>query len=156
MAPSRKFWMAMPMGEGPGEGDLAVSGEHAGEHHAHCHPLGDVVEGDRQHQHGQPLEAAVGALRLLAAQVQVGDQLVHQQQKGHAQQKAHRRRQEGQPPQMGGLVHGGDEQGPHRGGHHHPGGKAQKGLLHQGMDLVFQEKDAPRAQRGAKQGEEQP
>ena len=37
-----------------------------------------------------------------------------------------------------------------------PGGKAQKGLLHQGVDLAFQEKDAPRAQRGAKQGEEQP
>ena len=75
-------------GEGPGEGDLAVSGEHAGEYHAHRHPLGDVVEGDRQHQHGQPLEAAVWALRLLTAQVQVGDQLVHQQQKGHAQQKS--------------------------------------------------------------------
>ena len=36
-------------------------------------PLRDVVEGDGQHQHGGPLQPGMGAFRLIAVLMQVGD-----------------------------------------------------------------------------------
>ncbi len=129
---------------GPGGGDLGAAGQVSGVDHAHGHPLGDVVQGDGQHHHGGALEPAGRALGLAAVLVDVWDRMVQQQQKQHADPKADKRRKKGPMAHGCGLVNGGDEQTPHGGGHHHPGGKAGEGALYHVAEGTAHEKYASR------------
>ena len=100
-----------------------------GEGQPHRHPLGDVVEGDGQHQQGGAAPGGGQALRLLGIGVEVGQQGIHSPKEQHPQHKAPR----GGQPAGGagglGLLDGGEEQAEHRGRHHHPGGEPQKDPL---------------------------
>ena len=60
-----------------------------GEDHAHGHAFGQVVDGDGQSQHHGAREARLQALGLRCADVQVGGQLVDEQQERHARQEAY-------------------------------------------------------------------
>ena len=55
-----------------------------------------------------------------------------------------------------GLVNGGDEQAPHRCGHHHPGGKAGEGALDHVAERAAHEKYASRPQRCAQKRDQKP
>ena len=80
------------------------------------------------------------AFRPVGPHVQVGQKSVQGQEKSHPQQEPSRR---GEPPghALGlRLLHGGDQQAPHRGRHHHSGGKAQKDPLDPRCHLFAKEK----------------
>ena len=129
----------------------AVPGSHR-EGQAHGHALGDVVQRHRQHHHCGALQVGGQALRLIAADVQVGQQAVQQHQKDAAQHKAASGGQQRALALLLGHLHGGDEQRPHRRGDHHPGGKAQKGPLQPGAHVLFKQKHGARPQHGGKAG----
>lgn len=62
----------------------------------------------------------------------------------------------GQPAgqtQFLGFLNGRDQQRPHAGGDHHPGGKAQHNTVEVGGNLVAEQKDHGRPQSGHKKGE---
>ena len=113
----------------PGGGDLSRSGKVSSVDHAHCHTLRDVVQRHRQNHHGGALELAFGAFGLQAVLVQMGDEMIQQQQKQDPQPETHRRREKRQPAQICSLLHGRDQQTPNRCRHHDPGRKAGEGTL---------------------------
>ena len=146
---------AQRQGQRPHHGDLAVSGQKTRVYHPDRHPLRDIVQGDRQHQHGRAPQPGAGSLRLPAPPVEVRDQVIQPQQKEDAAPKADDRRQEAPDSRAGGLLHGGDQQAPDGRGHHHAGGKAGEPPLHPIPQALVQEKDTGRAQRGARKREQQ-
>ena len=122
MAPSGKFWTAMPM-------DRASA-------------LRDIVEGDGQHQHGGPFQPHIGPFRPAAALVQMGDHPVQRQQEQDPQPEPGHSRGKGPPAHVLRLLHGRDQQAPDGGRHHHPGGKPGQGPLNLGMERTAHDKNA--------------
>ena len=140
--------------QGPGQGRplTGVLGGQ-GEGQADGHPLRDVVQRHGQHQQGGAPPGGVEPLGLPGIHMEVGQQHIQQQQEADAQHEAPHRRQ---PARKSGglrLLHGGDEQAPHRGGDHHPGGKAQKDTLDGRIELLSEQKDHGGAQSGHQKSE---
>ena len=86
MAPSGKFWMAMPSERASAPAAVICA----------VHALRDVVQRNGQHHHGGALQLAVGALSLLAVPVQVRDDMIQQQQKQDPHPETHHRREKRQ------------------------------------------------------------
>ena len=78
--------------------------------------------------------------------MKVGNQPVKQEQKQHADPEADKGRKEGQLAHALRLLNSGDQQTPYGRRHHHSGGKAGKGTLHQIAKGFFHEEHAGRAQ----------
>lgn len=89
------------------------------------------MQGHCQHHHGGAAQSAFRSLRLIAAHVKVGNQMVEQEQKQHADPEADKGRKERQLSHALRLLNGGDQQTPYRRRHHHSGGKACERALHQ-------------------------
>ena len=114
---------------------------------ADCHSLRNVMQGHRQHHHGGAPELAFRTLGLFTSHMKMGNQTVKQEQKQHAAPKADKGGEKGQLPHILRLLNGGDQQAPDGRCHHHAGGKARKGALHQITKGSFHKKHAGRAQR---------
>ena len=78
--------------------------------------------------------------------------MVEQKQKQHADPEADKGREEGQLAHALRLLDGWDQQAPDGRCHHHPGGKARKGALHQIAKGFFHKEHAGRTQRCAEKG----
>ena len=63
--------------------------------------------------------------------------MVEQEQKQHADSEADKGGKEGQPAHALRLLDGWNQQAPYGRRHHHPGGKARKGALHQIAEGFF-------------------
>lgn len=85
-------------------------------------------------------------LCLITAHVKVGNQMVEQEQKQHADPEADEGRKKGELAHALRLLDGRDQQTPDGRRHHHPGGKARKGALHQIAKGFFHKEHAGRAQ----------
>ena len=79
------------------------------EHNANGHSLRQVVDGDGKRQHGSLRQVRPHALRLVGTDVQVGRQLVDEQQKAHAHQEAHRSGHHGPAATVSLHLHSGNE-----------------------------------------------
>ena len=79
--------------------------------------------------------------------MKMGNQTVKQEQKQHADPKSDKGGEKGQLAHALRLLNGGDQQAPDGRCHHHPGGKAGKGALHQIAKGFFHKEHAGRAQR---------
>ena len=79
-----------------------------------------------------PFQPGMGAFRLTAVLVQMGNRPVQNQQEQDAQPKPDHRREKRPPAHILRLFHGGNQQAPNRCRRHNPGGKAgQSPLEHQ-------------------------
>ena len=128
---------AQSQGDGGGKGNALVAGQPTGGHHTHSHTLGQIVQRHGQHHHGAFAQRAGRTLRLVAAHMEVGNDAVEQQQKAKAQPNAHKGGQEGKLAHMLRLLHGGNDEAPHRGGNHHTGGKAGEDALQRAVHVSF-------------------
>ncbi len=117
-----------------------------GEKRQVSHALRNVMQGHRQHHHGAAAQPAFRPLRLIAAHMKVGNQMVEQEQKQHADPKSDKGGEKGQLPHILRLLNGGDQQAPDGRCHHHTGGKAGKGAPHQIAKGFFHKEHAGRAQ----------
>lgn len=63
-----------------GGGDLRAPGQVACVHDADGHAFRDVVEGDGQQEHGGALQMGFRAFCLLAVSVEMGDDVIQQEQ----------------------------------------------------------------------------
>lgn len=113
------------------------------------------MEGDSQHQHGGPPQLGAGALRLIAALVQMGDRPVQRQQEQDAQPKSDDGGEEGPLAHASRLFYGGNQQAPDGRRHHNPCRKAGQGPLNQQVHTALEKKYAPRTQCGSQKGEKQ-
>ena len=77
--------------------------------------------------------------------MKVGNQMVEQEQKQHADPEADKGGKEGQLAHALRLLDGRDQQAPDGRRHHHPGGKAGKGALHQIAKGFFHKEHAGRS-----------
>ena len=139
MAPSGKFWMAMPSESASAPAAEIWAVQRHGEDH-----------------HGRPLQLRARALGLTGVAVQVGDDAVEQQQEGHADPEADGGGQERKTAERGRLINGRDEQAPDGGRDHHTGGKAGQGALQPVAERFAKEEHAGRAERGAEKRDEDP
>ena len=89
IAPSGKFCMAIRAG-----GDFAAAGKKGRVDDADCHPLGDVVDGDRQDHLGGSGKAALRSLRLFGFLMKVRGDRVEKKEKRDAEPEADKRREE--------------------------------------------------------------
>ena len=89
------------------------------------------MQGHCQHHHRGAVQPAFRPLRLITSHMKVGNQMVEQEQKQHADPEADKGREEGQLTHALRLLDGGDQQAPYRRRHHHAGGEAGKGAPHQ-------------------------
>jgi len=71
------------------------------------------VQRYRQNHHGGALELAFWPFGLQTVLVQMGDEMVQQQQKQDTQPETHRRREKCQFAQICSLFHGWDQQAPY-------------------------------------------
>ena len=78
--------------------------------------------------------------------------MVKQEQKQHADPEADKGGEKGQLTHALRLLDGRDQQAPDGRRHHHPGGKARKGALHQIAKGSFHKEHAGRAQCCAQEG----
>lgn len=117
------------------------------------HPLGDIVEGDGQYQHGSPLEPGGQAFRRFAVQMEVGQQAVQHHEHRRAQHESASYWENGTLSGLPGHVHSWDEQGPHCRGCHDSGGKAQENFLCIGGHVLSKEKDHGRSHYSGQAGE---
>ena len=117
--------------------DLRVPRKEARIHHADRHSLRNVMQGHCQHHHGGAAQPAFRSLRLIASHMKVGNQMVEQEQKQHADPEADKGGKEGQLAHALRLLDGWDQQAPDGRCHHHPGGKARKGALHRDRQGIF-------------------
>ena len=115
---------AKGQGERAGSRDLRVPRKEARVHHANRHSLRNVMQGHCQHHHGGAAKPAFRSLRLIASHMKVGNQMVEQEQKQHADPKADKGREEGQLAHALRLLNSGSQQAPNGRRHHHPGSKA--------------------------------
>ena len=104
------------------------------------------MQGHRQHHHGAAAQPAFRALRLIASHMKVGNQMVKQEQKQHADPEADKGGEKRQLAHALRLLNGRDQQAPDGRRHHHSGGKARKGALYQIAKGFFHEEHAGRAQ----------
>ena len=110
----------------------------------------------RQNHHGGALELAFGSFGLQTVLVQMGDEMIQQQQKQDPQPETHRRREKRQPAQICSLLHGRDQQTPHRCRHHDPGGKAGEGTLDAVAQGLFQKEYTACPKACAQKGDQDP
>ena len=99
--------------------------QHAGQHYTHRHPLRDIMQRNRQHQHRRFAQAAGFSLRALRIQVKMGHKGVQQKEETHTAQKTGHSRHPRDNAGRFGHINGRDQQRPYRGRDHHTGGKAQ-------------------------------
>ena len=92
-----------------GRRDLRVPRKEARVHHAHRHSLRNVMQGHCQHHHGAAAQSAFRALRLIASHMKVGNQMIEQKQKQHADPEADKGRKERQLSHALRLLDGGDQ-----------------------------------------------
>ena len=123
---------------------------------AHGHALWDVVQRHRENQQGGALPRGGVPLWLVGAQVEVGHHRVQGHEKAHPQKKAPRRGQPARNTLAFRLLNGGDQQAPHRGSHHHAGGKAQENPLGPLCYALTEEKDHRGPQDGHQTGKARP
>ena len=109
------------------------------------------MQGDGQNEQG--ILGAPPVLRLEQLRGKVGEQAVHGHQKENAQGGAAGGGQPAGQTQCLGLLNGRNEQGPHAGRDHHPGGKAQHDAVEVGGDLIAEQENHGRPQSGHKKGE---
>ena len=81
------------------------------------------MEYDGEYHHRGTLQMALRTFWRNGSCVEVGDDFVEQQQEKDTYPKADDGWNKGPPPHLATLLDGGDEQAPHRGCHHHSGGK---------------------------------
>ena len=103
----------------------------------HRHPLGNIVEGDRQHQERRPVQGSPHPFRTLLPQMEMGHQKIQQIQEKAADHKASRRRNPGNPSRLPGLVYGRYQQWPYGSSHHHSRRKTKKSSLHIFSHILF-------------------
>ena len=127
--------------------DLRVPREEARIHDAYRHALRNVMQGHCQHHHGGAAQPAFRSLRLIASHVKVGNQMVEQKQKQHADPEADKGGKKGQLSHALRLLNSGNQQAPYRRRHHHTGGKAGKRSPHQIAERSFHKEHARRAER---------
>ena len=95
MAPSGKFWMAMPRDRASALAAVicALPARKPAYITPICHALRDVVQGHCQHHHRSAAQPAFWPLSLLTADMQVGYQMIQSKQKQHAEPKSGKRRE---------------------------------------------------------------
>ena len=137
-------------------GDVSLSREPAGIDHAHRHALWQVVERHRQGEHGGTSQAAGHALGTVTALVEVGNKLVQQQQEQNAHPEADEGGHKRPFSHAGCLIHGGNQQAPDGGRHHHTGGKSRERALHRPVEAAAHKEDTAGAQGRPQEGNQKP
>ena len=104
------------------------------------------MECHSQDHHGGPLKLAFWAFGLIAAQMEMRNQSVQEQQKQDSQPESGSGGEKRQRSQPGRLFDGGDQQAPDRCRHHDSGGEAGQRPLDLFIQCLPHEKDAGRTE----------
>ena len=156
MAPSGKFWMAMPRDRGPAlAAVICALPAKAGIHHTDCHALRDIVQGHRQYHHRSAAQSAFGPSASSLPTCGWGYQMIQCKQNSTPNQNPANAGEKAKPPQPLRLFDGRDQQTPDRCRHHHTGGKARKRALHQITQCALHE-NTRCAQRCTQKGNQNP
>ena len=117
-------------GKRPCRRNWRIPRQKAGIYYTDCHSLRYIVQRYSQNHHRSTAQIALWALSLLTSHMQMGNQVVKQEQKQYTNPKADKRREKGQPSHAFGLLDSRNQQAPDRRCNHYTSSKASKRALH--------------------------
>ncbi len=141
---------------GAGQRDVHRALYQTGQHDAHGHPLGDVMQRDGEDEHCHAFQSGrPNSFGLIGMEMEVRDNTVEQKQEGDAPQKADGGRQ---PCRHGAVaadhLDRRDEQRPYGGRDHDARGETEHQFLQAQRNFVLQQKDHRRAQKRSQKREQ--